>query len=86
MEFIVYKNGVELCFKAEGKIIPVETYEKGKYIKGSFVIEAHGLVYKFQSIIKEGDECVLKSDEKEVHGTYFSSSAIDRCPIIKETE
>lgn len=86
MEFIVYKNGVELCFKAEGKIIPVETYKNGEYIKGSFVFEARGLVYKFQNIIKEGDACVLKSDEKEVHGTYFSSSAIDRCPIIKETK
>ena len=86
MEFIVYKNGIELCFKAEGKIIPVETYKKGKYIKGSFVFEAQGLVYKFQNIIKEGDECVLKSDGKKVHGTYFLSSAIDGCPIIKETE
>lgn len=82
MEFIVYKNDVEITFKAEGSIVPVESNDGNKYVKGLFNKKAQGVISMFQKEIERGDSCILRNETEQFYGKYVSESAVDRSPII----
>lgn len=71
-----------LSYSAQGKIREVPTNNGQKYVLAMFDQKFNGRTAMFQKAFKEGDKCVVESDDSYVEGTYLMSSRIDGNPII----
>ena len=83
MKFIVSKGDVEITFECDGEIVPIKTNDGNSYVKALFSGKSSGRIVEFQTIVKRGDDCTLKTETETICGTYVAPSSIDQTPIIK---
>lgn len=82
---VIYESDNTLAtvsYSAHGEIKEIPTSNGKKCMLAMFDQKLFGRTMMFQKAFKEGDKCVVESDDSYVEGTYLMSSRIDGNPII----
>lgn len=82
MSVIYDTTSATVSYSANGEIREIPTSNGKRCVLAMFDQKLFERTMMFQKAFKEGDKCVVESDDSYVEGTYLMSSRIDGNPII----